>query len=440
MPRRHGQRKKGGSKQQKAVAATPTMVEDTKVAAAEEKVVATVVAAPVKAASPATKGRLRKVVESEKVEKVVSYLSSYAPTLLSIYGNVKDRLPETLKSNVELIEKDYVVPASSFTVVKCDQMIDQVDETLNLTESRIVETVEQTKEVVSTTVEKTKQKVKSAVTETLNVGMDTIEKTVDYALPSKEEGENKLSSAKGDKALMERVSLLNSTLQSRLQNLALVAAIHEKKELATAALKEKYASTESLLKERYVAINKVYLKPAVKYVNEQYVVLDSKYFQPTKAYVSDKYVIVDTKFIKQFTAFAETSVLYPTKEFVKGLSQELKWTQRYTSYIPEATQVKEYVAAGYKAVQSNVLLPTASYLGVDETFVSYEKMVLDQVSRVVDPYVSIKTDSKKTLTEEDVDGEIINDTGDALAVDSEDWQDAPVKPSKFEPIYPSDEE
>ena len=89
----------------------------------EEKVVAAV-AAPVKAASPSTKGRLRQVVESEKVEKVVSYLSSYAPTLLSIYGNVKDRLPETLKSNVEQIEKDYVVPASSFTVVKCDQMID----------------------------------------------------------------------------------------------------------------------------------------------------------------------------------------------------------------------------------------------------------------------------------------------------------------------------
>ncbi len=439
MPRRHGQRKKGSSKQQKAVAATPTLVEDTKVAAIEEKVVAAV-AAPVKAASPSTKGRLRQVVESEKVEKVVSYLSSYAPTLLSIYGNVKDRLPETLKSNVEQIEQDYVVPASSFTVVKCDQMIDQVDETLNLTESRIVKTVEQTKEVVSTTVEKTKQKVRSAVTETLSVGMDTIEKTVDYALPSKEEGDEKLSSASGDKALMERVSLLNSTLQSRLQNLALVAAIHEKKELATAALKEKYASTESLLKERYVAIDKVYLKPAVKFVNEQYVVLDSKYFQPAKAYVSDKYVLVDTKFIEQFKTFAETSVLYPTKEFVKGLSQELKWTQRYTSYIPEATQVKEYVAYGYKTVQSNVLLPTASYLGVDETFVSYEKMVLDHVSRVVDPYVSIDGESKKTLTQEDVDGAIIDDAGDALAVDNEDWQDAPVKPSKFEPIYPSDEE
>ena len=179
-------------------------------------------------------------------------------------------------------------------------------------------------------------------------------------------------------------------------------------------LKEKYVSTESLLKERYVAIDKVYLKPAVKFVNEQYVVLDSKYFQPAKAYVSDKYVLMDTKFIEQFKTFAETSVLYPTKEFVKGLSQELKWTQRYTSYIPEATQVKEYVAYGYKAVQSNVLLPTASYLGVDETFVSYEKMVLDHVSRVVDPYVSIDGESKKTLTEEDVDGAIIDDAGDAL--------------------------
>ena len=107
---------------------------------------------------------------------------------------------------------------------------------------------------------------------------------------------------------------------------------------------------------------------------------------------------------------------------------------------PRSHQVKEYVAYGYKTVQSNVLLPTASYLGVDETFVSYEKIVLDYVSRVVDPYVSIDCESKKTLTEEDVDDEIINDTGDALTVDNEDWQDAPVKPSKFEPIYPSDEE
>ena len=113
MPRRHGQRKKGSSKQQKAVAATPTMVEDTKVAAIEEKVVAAV-AAPVKLRALQRRAVFARVVESEKVEKVVSYLSSYAPTLLSIYGNVKDRLPETLKSNVEQIEQDYVVPAKQF--------------------------------------------------------------------------------------------------------------------------------------------------------------------------------------------------------------------------------------------------------------------------------------------------------------------------------------
>ena len=81
-------------------------------------------------------------------------------------------------------------------------------------------------------------------------------------------------------------------------------------------------------------------------------------------------------------------------------------------------------------MQSNVLLPTASYLGVDETFVSYENG-FDHVSRVVDPCVSIDGESKKTLTQEDVDGAIIDDAGDALAVDNEDWQDAPVKPSKL---------
>merc|ERR1711998_542923 len=101
----------------------------------------------------------------------------------------------------------------------------------------------------------------------------------------------------------KRVSVLNNTLRTRLTKLALVAAIHEKKELATAALKEKYTTTETLFKERYVVIDKAYLKPT-----------------------------------KQF---AESNVLYPTKQFFDGLSKELKWTESYTKYVPEATQVKE---------------------------------------------------------------------------------------------------
>merc|ERR1711998_297663 len=228
------------------IAPKPTLIENKKVVAEEPAVVTKVVATEVSAAS--AKGRLRQVVESEKVEKVVSYFSSYAPTLLSFYGNVKERLPETLKTNVDVLEKDYVVPATAFTVVKCDQILTQVDETLASTEETVYKTVEktketvtstveQTKETVTSTVEQTKETVTNAVVSTLNVGLDTIETGLDYALPAAEE-------EKAD--VMKRVSVLNNTLRTRLTKLALVAAIHEKKELATAALKEKYTTTETL--------------------------------------------------------------------------------------------------------------------------------------------------------------------------------------------------
>merc|ERR1711998_800171 len=178
------------------IAPKPTLIENKKVVAEEPAVVTKVVATEVSAAS--AKGRLRQVVESEKVEKVVSYFSSYAPTLLSFYGNVKERLPETLKTNVDVLEKDYVVPATAFTVVKCDQILTQVDETLASTEETVYKTVEktketvtstveQTKETVTSTVEQTKETVTNAVVSTLNVGLDTIETGLDYALPAAEE-------------------------------------------------------------------------------------------------------------------------------------------------------------------------------------------------------------------------------------------------------------
>merc|ERR1711988_901925 len=423
MPRRHGQRKKGNTKNnnKNVVAPKPTLIENKKVVA-EEPVVTKVVATEVSAAS--AKGLLRQVVESEKVEKVVSYFSSYAPTLLSFYGNVKERLPETLKTNVDVLEKDYVVPATAFTVVKCDQILTQVDETLASTEETVYKTVEKTKETVT-----------NAVVSTLNVGLDTIETGLDYALPAAEEKKEVV--AEEEKTdVMKRVSVLNNTLRTRLTKLALVAAIHEKKELATAALKEKYTTTETLFKERYVVIDKEYLKPAVKFVNDQYVILDIKYFQPAKSFVSEKYVVVDTAYLKPTKQFAESNVLYPTKQFFDGLSKELKWTESYTKYVPEATQVKEYVEYGYKTVQSNVLLPTACYLGVDETFVSYEKYVLETLSKVVEPYVTLQKSEEGTENVVVTEGD-----GGAVAIEeSEDWQDAPVKPNKFEPVYPSDEE
>jgi hypothetical protein len=367
---------------------------------------------------------------------------------LSLYGNVKERLPETLKSNVDAIEKDYVVPATAFTVVKCDQMLTQVDETLSSTEETVYKTVEKTKNTVTTsveqtkatvtsTVEQTKETVTNAVVQTLNVGLDTIENTIEYALPAEKVEKSERVTKEEKKDLMKRVSTLNDTLRKRLAKLTLVAAIHEKKELATTALKEKYSYTKNLVKERYVVIDKAYLEPAIKYVNNQYVVLDTKYLQPAKQFASEQYVVVDTKFLQPATKFAEGNVLYPTREFFKGFAKELKWTNQYIKYVPEATQVKEYVAYGYNTVQSKVLLPTASYLGVDKTFVSYEKYILDHVSKAVEPYVTIQESQGNV----EMDVQEVDESNGAVPVEeSEDWQDAPVKPNNFEPIYPSDEE
>ena len=92
-----------------------------------------------------------------------------------------------MKTNVDVLEKDYVVPATAFTVVKCDQILAQVDETLALTEETVYKTVEKTKETVTGTVEQTKETVTNAVVSTLNVGLDTIETGLDYALPAAEE-------------------------------------------------------------------------------------------------------------------------------------------------------------------------------------------------------------------------------------------------------------
>ena len=75
--------------------------------------------------------------------------------------------------------------------------------------------------------------------------------------------------------------------------------------------------------------------------------------------------------------------------------------------------------------------------GVDETFVSYEKYILDHVSKAVEPYVTIQESQGNV----EMDVQAVDELNGAVPVEeSEDWQDAPVKPNNFEPIYPSDEE
>ena len=62
--------------------------------------------------------------------------------------------------------------------------------------------------------------------------------------------------------------------------------------------------------------------------------------------------------------------------------------------------------------------------------------VLENLSKVVEPYVTLQKSEEGTENVVVTEGD-----GGAVAIEeSEDWQDAPVKPNKFEPVYPSDEE
>ena len=58
------------------------------------------------------------------------------------------------------------------------------------------------------------------------------------------------------------------------------------------------------------------------------------------------------------------------------------------------------------------------------------------------PYRASSTGSVSELGSAAVSSDVATEgDGGAVAIEeSEDWQDAPVKPNKFEPVYPSDEE
>ena len=128
----------------------------------------------------ASKGRIRQVIESEHVENAVSYLSGYAPALVNFYGSVKEQLPETLKTHVDTLENDYVVPTAKKSFDVANTIVDQVDSHLGKAEETVISnlestraTVETTKEIVYTNVESTKQVVLSNVESTKQVVLCT---------------------------------------------------------------------------------------------------------------------------------------------------------------------------------------------------------------------------------------------------------------------------
>ena len=106
------------------------------------------------------KGYLRATIESETVEKTVSYLSGYAPTLVGLYGNLKERLPETIKGHVNSLETDYVVPYTKQGLVVANDTVDKVDEFVSKTEAQVRTSVTTTAESLRTNVESTTEAVR----------------------------------------------------------------------------------------------------------------------------------------------------------------------------------------------------------------------------------------------------------------------------------------
>ena len=214
------------------------------------------------------KGYLRATIESETVEKTVSYLSGYAPTLMGLYDNLKERLPETVKGHVNALETDYVIPYTKQGLVVANDTVDKVDEFVSKTEVQVRTSVTTTTDSLRTNVtstvapyqaalegriQATKTTVAAVVTPlqeqalgkkeelvsaarpyvdtaiktttglvytTVGTGLDVIDSAVDYVLPASEEDEVEAEPVEeNDTArLQARVAKLSAKLVTRLEH------------------------------------------------------------------------------------------------------------------------------------------------------------------------------------------------------------------------------
>ena len=414
------------------------------------------------------KGYLRATIESETVEKTVSYLSGYAPTLMGLYDNLKERLPETVKGHVNALETDYVIPYTKQGLVVANDTVDKVDEFVSKTEAQVRTSVTTTTDslrtnVTSTTeavhatvapyqaalegrIQATKTTVAAVVTPlqeqalgkkeelvsaarpyvdtaiktttglvytTVGTGLDVIDSAVDYVLPASEEDEVEVEPVEeNDTArLQARVAKLSAKLVTRLERLSLVAAIHKSKATALDYAEQTRATTSEFVQAKYTDVDATYVQPSRTY-------LLAKYKETLAAKTDIMQKLNDT-------------VIVPTAAFVEGFKKE-SWRSEVvttiTNNLPKSREeLRLKLVEGYNMLQANVLHPAADYAGVAETFKAYEELIISKV--VASVQVSTLDNAPVELIDPDAD------------MGPETWHDAPTKVDfdKMVPLYPTDE-
>jgi len=433
MPR-NNRNKKGNKGSSKKVHSPSQDVATPAVATPAVATPAAVVPAPaaqvVDEVSP--KGRIRQAIESKHVENAVSYLSGYAPTLANLYGSMKEQLPETLKTRVDSLETDYVVPTAKKSIDVANNIVDKVDDHLTKAEEVVAQnidatrnTVMLTKETVVSNVESTKQIVLSNVLATVGTGLDKIEGAVDYILPEKsteEEGTDAIEPKESEQEIQARVRQLSAKLVKRLEKLSLVAAIHK----AT-------ADSAKAMNERYEQFQETVVVPSQNFLNENYA-KSGEYLKETRS-KSESFLI--EKFEKSGIQELSTTtykklndtVISPTSAFVEGFKLELKGNKAFENLPKTKDELISALVQGYGLVQSKVLLPAAKYVGVGETFKVYEEFLINKVfggGKSVTVPASQESSSQESFESEG----------------PEVWHDAPAKfeNDKLVPLYPDDDE
>lgn len=456
MPRHNNKNRKGnkGSTKKHAKAAPAPAVEAQK-APVVLSTPAEVQAAP-NAAVPcsneeiASKGRIRQVIESEHVENAVSYLSGYAPALVNFYGSVKEQLPETLKTHVDTLENDYVVPTAKKSFDVANTIVDQVDSHLGKAEETVilnlestratVETtkeivytnVESTKQVVLSNVESTKQVVLSTVVSTVGTGLDKLEGAVAYILleeeneaATKEDGsDDAVEPKESNEEINARVRQLSAKLVKRLEKLSLVAAIHKAR-----------SNTAKAMTERYSELHENFVVPSQSFLNEKY--------EMSEVYLKEKRKFSEEFLVEKFNESGlqdlstityqklNETVIEPTSAFVEGFKLELKGNKTFENLPKTKDELIAALVEGYGLVQSKVLLPAATYAGVGETFKVYEEFLINKV------FGNLVKSVKAPLGQES-GADSLASSGDSDG--PEVWHDAPARfeNDKLVPLYPDD--
>merc|ERR1719240_2242349 len=137
------------------------------------------------------------------------------------------------------------------------------------------------------------------------------------------------------------------------------------------------------MNERYEQFQQNVVTPGQNFLNEKYV-KSGEYLKETRSY-SESFLI--EKFEK--SGIQELSqvtykklnelVISPTSAFVEGFKLELKGNKAFENLPKTKTELIAALSQGYSLVQSKLLKPAATYVGVGETFQVYEEYLIKKI-------------------------------------------------------------